>query len=96
MSGHVRVLDSSTRTDTAHGRAAELVKTQRSLTDRLDAFFREIDEVKALLLDEGSLWSGPVLDPPVEAARSAWLSRGPKEKRVELRTIADPPLMELE
>ena len=87
MSGHVRVLDSSTRTDTAHGRAAELVKTQRSLTDRLDAFFREIDEVKALLLDEGSLWSGPVLDPPVEAARwlkakEPWLSTRALDSRL--------------
>lgn len=96
MSSSVRVLDASSRAETAHNRAAELVREQRRLTDRLDAFFRAVDEVKALMLDEGSLWSGPVLDPPVDAARSAWLSRGPTENRVELRTLADPPMMELE
>jgi hypothetical protein len=81
------------RAEAAHSRAAELVKRQRQLCERLDQFFREVAEVKERLRAEGSLWDGPVYDPPVEAAFNAWVSRGPRETRVELDRIADPPLM---
>ena len=93
---HVRVLDASSRSQTAHARAAELVQTQRRLTERLAAFFEEIAEVRDLLRAEGSVWEGPVLDPPVEAAFHAWNLHGPRETRVQLERLGDPPLMPLE
>lgn len=95
MSRDVERVDVS-RSQAAHRRAAELVSRQRRLTNLLDSFFREIGEVQELLRMEGSLWAGPVLDPPVEAAFNVWESKGPKETRVELDRIADPPMMNLE
>ena len=59
-----------------HARAADLVERQRKLCASLDAYFREVDEVKELLKAEGSLWNGPVFDPPVEAAFHEWKAQG--------------------
>jgi len=95
MSG-VRVLDADSRSKTAHDRAAELVRRQRELTDRIDAFFREVGEVRELLKEEGSLWDGPVLDPPVEAAFGVWAAKGPRETRIEIDRLGPVPMMELE
>jgi hypothetical protein len=95
MSG-VRVLTPDARSKTAHDRAAELVQEQRRLTDRLDSFFREVAEVSELLKTEGSLWAGPVLDPPVEAAYGVWAATGPRETRIELDRVGPVPLMPLE
>ena len=75
-----------------HSRAADLVERQAKLTLALDAFFSDVEEAKALLKAEGSLWAGPVLDPPVEAAYGLWLSRGPKETRIELERLGEAPL----
>ena len=95
MSSTVKRLEPGSRSDAAHGRAAGLVKTQRQLNDRLDAFFREIDEVKELLRVEGSLWSGPTFDPPIDAAYAVWAARGPKETRVDLDRIGPVPMMDV-
>ena len=96
MSSNVRVIDHASRSEAAHARAHDLVREQRRLVDRLDQFFRDIAEVRELMRDEGSLWEGPALDPPVEAAFGSWVARGPVETRVELRTIPDVPMMGLE
>ena len=93
---HVHVLDSGSRSEAAHHRAAELVKTQRRLNDRLGAFFAEIAEVRELLREEGSAWEGPLLDPPVEAAFHAWNVHGPRETRVQLERVGEAPMMPLE
>ena len=96
MSSSVERITAQSKTEAVHGRAAALVQRQRQLNDRLDAFFREIAEVRTLLRDEGSLWEGPVMDPPIEAAFNAWSSSGPKETRVQLERIREAPLMRLE
>ena len=96
MSASVHKIDAAARSETLHGRAAELVARQRQLNDQLAAFFREVDEVRGLLREDGSLWEGPALDPPVEAAFHAFRDRGPKETRVELERVGEPPLMPLE
>ena len=95
MSGNVERIAVS-RLEAAHSRAGELVARQRRLNDQLDAYFREVAEVRELLRDEGSLWDGPAYDPPVEAAFGAWTARGPKETRVELSRVAEAPLPSLE
>lgn len=84
------------RLDATHNRAAELVKRQRQLNDRLDQFFREVAEVRELMRADGSIWDGPVLDPPIEAAFSVWRERGAKETRIEISRLPEPPLMALE
>ena len=84
------------RSDAAHSRAAELVERQARLNHQLDAYFREIAEVKDAMRDVGSLWNGPVMDPPLEAAYQIWSSRGPKETRIELERLGEVPLMSLE
>ena len=86
----------TSRIEAAHSRAAKLVDDQRKVNDRLDAFFREIAEVKELLEAEGSLWDGPRLDPPVEAAYGVWAEHGPRETRLELRGIRPVPMMEID
>jgi hypothetical protein len=96
MTGHVRVLNASSRSDAAHARAAELVQQQRELVDRLDRFFREIAEVSELLKAEGSRWDGPIFDPPIEAAFGAWSAHGPRETRIDLDRVGPVPMMELE
>ena len=83
------------KSDAAHRRAAELVSRQRKLNQQLDAYFHEVAEVKALLQEEGSLWNGPVFDPPIEAAYSAWSVHGPKETRIELSHVGEAPMMEI-
>ena len=92
----VAVLEAGARVKAAHNRAAELVRRQGELTDRIDKFFREIAEVRELLREEGSIWDGPVLDPPVEAAFAVWSSKGPRETRIEIDRLGEAPLMELE
>lgn len=94
MSSTVRVIPD--RSKAAHDRAAELVREQRRLTERLDGFFREVALVRELLREEGSLWDGPILDPPVEAAFGVWSSRGPRETRIEIDRLGPVPMMELE
>ena len=86
---------SRTKSAAAHSRAAGLVESQRRIGQTLDAFFREIAEVKAAMRAEGSLWDGPVLDPPVEAAFNEWQARGPKETRIELDRLGEAPMMDL-
>lgn len=58
-----------------HTRAAELVDEQRRLNERLDRFFRHVDETRRLLLEDGSRWE-PVMDAPVDAAYQAWRAHG--------------------
>src|SRR5262245_35406993 len=89
MSGAVRILDASSRSETAHGRAAELVREQRRLVDRLDSFFREIAEVRELLLGEGSRWAGPACCRPFQSAYAPWSSPPHRE-------LGEPPTMQHE
>lgn len=79
-----------------HARAADLVERQRKLCAQLDAYFREVDEVRELLKQEGSIWAGPVFDPPLEAAHAEWVARGPRETRIEIDRVGPVPMMELE
>ena len=78
-----------------HSRAAGLVEKQAKMSAALAAYFAEVEEVKALLKEQGSLWAGPVLDPPMEAASRALAERGPKETRIELERLGEAPLMPL-
>ena len=96
MSRDVERVTLASKSAAAHSRAADLVDRGRKLTGQLDAYFKEIDEVKELLKQEGSIWGGPVFDPPVEAAHGEWLARGPRETRIELERVGPIPMMELE
>ena len=96
MSRDVERVAIPSKSEAAHRRAAGLVQSQRQINNTLDAFFREIAEVKQTLRDEGSRWDGPVFDPPVEAAFHEWSKRGPKETRVEIERVGPVPMMELE
>lgn len=96
MSSSVERVTVASRSRSAHARAADLVERQRQLNDKLDAYFREVAEVKEALRAEGSLWEGPALAPPMEAAFQVWDLRGPKETRIELERLGPVPMMELE
>jgi hypothetical protein len=80
----------------AHSRAARLVDDQAKLVRRIDAFFNEVAEVRELLEGEGSLWIGPVLDPPLEAAFRVWQDSPENAERLTLAMVAPAPLMSLE
>ena len=84
------------RRDAAHARAAELVARNPKYNEMLDAYFREIAEVKDLCRAEKSAWDGPIFEPLVEAAFYVWQARGAKETRIELERVGPVPMMELE
>jgi hypothetical protein len=88
----VRVLAAADRTEALHRQAAGLVAELVRLTDEEDRLFRRIEELRGQLLEVGARWE-PVLPPMREAAYGVWRQHGAREKRIELASLAEAPLM---